>query len=165
MSDSNCCFSTCIQVSQEAGKVVWYSISLRIFHSLFYLRTFPNSVMAPDTHTQGSHCDTWDCFLFHILSQSRKFRLRPVQLPCLQCLAQGMTSGWHSINIRWIMTQSKSILQPVKEFGCYFANNRKPLKGSDQEKDMIEALPLVQSVPYIQMSSILRAYSLSPVCA
>ena len=24
MSDSNCCFLTCIQVSQEAGKVVFY---------------------------------------------------------------------------------------------------------------------------------------------
>ena len=25
MSSTNCCFMTCIQVSQEAGKVVWYS--------------------------------------------------------------------------------------------------------------------------------------------
>ena len=25
MSDSNCCFLSCIQISQEAGKVVWYS--------------------------------------------------------------------------------------------------------------------------------------------
>src|SRR5574337_95418 len=25
MSRSNCCFLTCIQVSQEAGQVVWYS--------------------------------------------------------------------------------------------------------------------------------------------
>ncbi|CAN0446364.1 unnamed protein product [Rangifer tarandus platyrhynchus] len=25
MSNSNCCFLTCIQISQEAGKVVWYS--------------------------------------------------------------------------------------------------------------------------------------------
>ena len=25
MSSSNCCFLTCVQVSQEAGKVVWYS--------------------------------------------------------------------------------------------------------------------------------------------
>ena len=25
MSSSNCCFLTCIQASQEAGKVVWYS--------------------------------------------------------------------------------------------------------------------------------------------
>ena len=24
MSSSNCCFLTCIQVSQEAGQVVWY---------------------------------------------------------------------------------------------------------------------------------------------
>ena len=30
MSDSNCGFLTCIQVSQEAGKVVWYLIFLRI---------------------------------------------------------------------------------------------------------------------------------------
>src|SRR5574337_730426 len=25
MSSSNCCLLTCIQISQEAGKVVWYS--------------------------------------------------------------------------------------------------------------------------------------------
>ena len=25
MSSSNCCFLTCIQISQEVGKVVWYS--------------------------------------------------------------------------------------------------------------------------------------------
>ena len=31
MSSSNCCFLTCIQVSQEAGKVVWYSHLLRNF--------------------------------------------------------------------------------------------------------------------------------------
>ena len=31
MSGSNCCFLTYIEISQEAGKVVWYSISLRIF--------------------------------------------------------------------------------------------------------------------------------------
>ena len=36
MSNSNCCFLTCIQVSQEAGKVVCISISWRIFHSLLW---------------------------------------------------------------------------------------------------------------------------------
>ena len=30
MSGSNCCFLTCIQVSQEAGQVVWYS---HLFHN------------------------------------------------------------------------------------------------------------------------------------
>ena len=29
MSSSNCCFLTCIQISQEAGQMVWYSISWR----------------------------------------------------------------------------------------------------------------------------------------
>ena len=31
MFGSNCCFLTCIQVSQEAGKVVWYSPLLKNF--------------------------------------------------------------------------------------------------------------------------------------
>ena len=36
MSSSNCCFLTCIQISQEAGQVVWYS-------HLF--QNFPKSVV------------------------------------------------------------------------------------------------------------------------
>ena len=31
MSDSNCCFLTCMQVSQEAGQVVWHSHLLKNF--------------------------------------------------------------------------------------------------------------------------------------
>ena len=31
MSSSNCCFLTCIQIYQEAGKVVWYSHLLKYF--------------------------------------------------------------------------------------------------------------------------------------
>ena len=31
MSSSNCCFLTCIQVSQETGKVVWYSCLFKNF--------------------------------------------------------------------------------------------------------------------------------------
>ena len=31
MSSSNCCFLTCIQISQEAGQVVWYSNLLKNF--------------------------------------------------------------------------------------------------------------------------------------
>ena len=31
MSGSNCCFLTCIQISQEAGKVVWYYHHFKIF--------------------------------------------------------------------------------------------------------------------------------------
>ena len=30
------CFLTCIQISQEAGQVIWHPISFRIFHSLLW---------------------------------------------------------------------------------------------------------------------------------
>ena len=42
MSSSNCCFLTCIQVSQKAGQVVWYS---HLFHN------FPQFVVI---HTKSS---------------------------------------------------------------------------------------------------------------
>ena len=41
VSGSNCCFLTCIQVSQEAGKVVWYSHLFKNFPSCW------------DPHSQG----------------------------------------------------------------------------------------------------------------
>ena len=39
MSSSNCCFLTCIQVSQEAGQVVWYSHLLKSFPQFIVIHT------------------------------------------------------------------------------------------------------------------------------
>ena len=39
MSDSNCCFLTCIQVTQEIGKVVWYSYLFKNFPQFFVIHT------------------------------------------------------------------------------------------------------------------------------
>ena len=39
MSSSNCCFLTCIQVSQEAGQVVWYSHLLQNFPQFIVIYT------------------------------------------------------------------------------------------------------------------------------
>ena len=39
MSCSNCCFLTCIQVSQEAGQVVWYSHLLKNFPQFIVIHT------------------------------------------------------------------------------------------------------------------------------
>ena len=39
ISGSNCCFLTCIQVSQEAGKVVWYSHLLKNFPQFVVIHT------------------------------------------------------------------------------------------------------------------------------
>ena len=39
MSSSNCCFLTCIQVSQEAGQVVWYAHLFQNFPQLIVIHT------------------------------------------------------------------------------------------------------------------------------
>ena len=39
MSSSNCCFLTCIQISQEAGQVVWYSQLLKNFPQFVLIHT------------------------------------------------------------------------------------------------------------------------------
>ena len=39
MSSSNCCFLTCIQVSQEAGQVVWYSHLFKNSHQFIMIHT------------------------------------------------------------------------------------------------------------------------------
>ena len=39
MSSSNCCFLTCIQISQAAGQVVWYSHLLKNFPQIVVIHT------------------------------------------------------------------------------------------------------------------------------
>ena len=39
MSSSNCCLLTCIQISQEAGQVVWYSHLFQDFPQFVVIHT------------------------------------------------------------------------------------------------------------------------------
>ena len=39
MFGSNCCFLTCIQIPQEAGKVVWYSLLFKNFPQFIVIHT------------------------------------------------------------------------------------------------------------------------------
>ena len=49
MSSSNCCFLTCIQISQEVGQAVWYSYLLKNFPQfvVFYTIKGPSFVAQP----------------------------------------------------------------------------------------------------------------------
>ena len=60
MSGSNCCFLTCIQVSQEAGKVVWYFHLLKNFPQFIVFHTVKGSsaVNEDDVFLESS------CFFF-----------------------------------------------------------------------------------------------------
>ena len=39
MSSSNCCFLTCVQISQEAGQIVWYSHPFQNFPQFVVIHT------------------------------------------------------------------------------------------------------------------------------
>ena len=45
MSSSNCCFLTCIQISQEAGQVVWYSQLFQNFPQFIVIHTVKGFVI------------------------------------------------------------------------------------------------------------------------
>ena len=45
MSSSNCCFLTCIQISQEAGQVVWYSHLFQNFPQFIVIHTVKGFVV------------------------------------------------------------------------------------------------------------------------
>ena len=45
MSNSNCCFLTCIQISQEAGRVVWYLHTLKNFPQFVVIYTVKGFVI------------------------------------------------------------------------------------------------------------------------
>ena len=45
MSSSNCCFLTYIQISQKAGKVVWYSHLLKNFPQFVVIHTVKSFIV------------------------------------------------------------------------------------------------------------------------
>ena len=49
MSGSNCCFLTCIQISQKAGQVVWYSHLLKNFPQFVVIHTVKSFSIVNET--------------------------------------------------------------------------------------------------------------------
>ena len=83
MSGSNCCFLTCIQVTQETGKVVWYSC---LFMNI------PQSVVihTVNSFSVASEADVFlefPCFLYdpvnvgHLIAGSSAFSLNTACTP------------------------------------------------------------------------------------
>ena len=63
MSGSNCCFLTCIQISQEAGKVVWYSHLLKNFPQFVVIHTVKGFGVVNETEVDvflESSCSFYD---------------------------------------------------------------------------------------------------------
>ena len=49
MSGSSCCFLACIQISQEAGKVVWYSHFFKNFSQFVVIHTVKDCSIVNET--------------------------------------------------------------------------------------------------------------------
>ena len=104
MSGSNCCFLTCIQISQEAGQVVWYS---------HLLKNFP---VCCDPHSQRLSCDQW--------SRSRYF----LEFSCFMCdpgdvgnLISG-SSAFSKSSLNILRFSVHVLLKPrLENFEHYFA--------------------------------------------
>ena len=57
MSRSNCCFLTCIQVSQEAGQVVWYSHLSQNFPQFILVHTVKGVDIVNKTESEMQYLD------------------------------------------------------------------------------------------------------------
>ena len=54
MSSSNCCFLTCVQISQEACQVVWYSHFLKNFPQFVVIHTVKGFVVVNEAEVDVS---------------------------------------------------------------------------------------------------------------
>ena len=59
MYSSNCCFLTCIQISQEAGQVIWYSHLLKNFPQFIVRNTVKGFVVNKELW-----CFFWNSLVF-----------------------------------------------------------------------------------------------------
>ena len=56
MSGSNCCFLTCIQVSQKAGKIVWYFHLLKNFPQFVVIHTVKGFSIVKEADVFSCNC-------------------------------------------------------------------------------------------------------------
>ena len=132
MSSSNCCFLTCIQISQEAGQVVWYSHLLKNFsqfvvihtvkgfgivnvsnyyYNFPYVAIFLNRVFLEDCLSLKISENPWrnsqrnkTDFYFHPKNNGVRGNMRIGGLPAPSSYSQGLEWSGVSNRSHWILT-------------------------------------------------------------
>ena len=96
MSSSNCCFLTCIQISQEAGQVIWYS---------HLLKNFPEFVVSHTVKGFGIVNKAQVNFFWNSLTFSMtQWMLAIWSLAPLPFLKPAWTSGSSWFTYHWSLT-------------------------------------------------------------
>ena len=112
MSSSNCCLLTCIQVSQEASQVVWYSHLLKNFSQFVVIHTVKGFGIINKAEVDvflGFSCFLYDPVdVGKLISGSSsysnislniwKFSVHVLLKPCLENFKYDFTSVWDECN-------------------------------------------------------------------
>ena len=114
MSSSNCCFLTCIWVSQEAGQVVWYSHLFQNFPQFVVMHTVNKaevdiflelSCFLDDPTDVGNLISGSSAFSKTSWNIS-KFMLHLLLKPGLDNFEHYFTSMWDECNCAWVWASS-----------------------------------------------------------
>ena len=118
MSGSNCCFLTCIQISQESGKVVWYSHLFQNFPQFVVIYTVKGFSIVSEAEVDillilsSFFCDPVD--VGNLISGSSAFSKTSLNIwkfmacvllkPCLENFEHYFASVWDECNCVVIWT-------------------------------------------------------------
>ena len=94
MSSSNCCFLTCIQISQEAGQVVWYSHLFQNFPQFVVIHTVKGFGVVNKAEVDVFFCN-------HLAFLMIQWMLRIWSLVPLPFLNPAWTSGSSRFTYCW----------------------------------------------------------------
>ena len=115
MSGSNCCFLTCIQISQEAGKVVWYSHLLKNFLWFVVLHIVKGFSVVNEAKVDVFL--EFSCFFYdpadagNLVSSSSAFSKSSLNIWSSQ-LTFCWSLAWKILSITLLACEMSAILQP-----------------------------------------------------
>ena len=148
MSGSNCCFLTCIQVSQKAGKVVWYSYLFKNFPQFVVIYTVKGFSIVNEAEVDvflEFPCLFYDpAYVGNLISDSSafsksslyiwKFLVRVLLKPSLKDFEHNLASTWNECNCVVLWTKEHFVCngewssRRIPQRNEFFSN----LKLSDQ---------------------------------
>ena len=117
MSSSNCCFLTCIQISQDSGKVVWYSHLFKNFPKFDVIHTAKGFSIVNEAEVDVFL--EFFCFFYeptnfgNLISGSSafsksslyiwKFSVHVLLKPCLENFEHYLVGMWNDCAAVWII--------------------------------------------------------------
>ena len=125
MSSSNCCVLTCIQVLQEAGKVLWYSHLFKNFPQFFVIYTVKgfSAVNEADVFLELSSFSCDDSVdVGHLISGSSAFSKSRLYIWdfSVHILSKPSLKELATCKASCLVSLCRPFVCPRKGFNCFF---------------------------------------------